>query len=133
QETLPVSSTVVPILLGSDQIYLTNYSGSKKLWPIYLTIRNICSIIYNSLSMHTWTVLTLLPVSLKCIDSLLEYLIQEQEKQSFQMIYDVISYVLSPLVDIPSLERIEMVYANENIRHCYPAFVAGLEITWNLQ
>jgi len=34
---------VVPIIGLSDQTHLTNVSGDKKAWPVYMTIGNILS------------------------------------------------------------------------------------------
>ncbi|KAF8414833.1 hypothetical protein BGX38DRAFT_1147783 [Terfezia claveryi] len=38
QMTLPVASSLVPILITSDQTCLTNFSGDKKLWPIFISV-----------------------------------------------------------------------------------------------
>ena len=34
QTQIPVGSTLVPVLLASDQTYVTNFSADKKLWPL---------------------------------------------------------------------------------------------------
>jgi len=52
QMTLPVGSTLIPLLFTSDETHLTNYSGDKKLWPVYMTIRNIASKFWLKPSMH---------------------------------------------------------------------------------
>ena len=51
QFTLPISSTLVPVLLTLDQTHLTNFSGDKKLWPIYMSIGNINSIVCDKPSL----------------------------------------------------------------------------------
>ena len=48
QETLPPGPTVVPIIGISDQTNLTNFSGDKKAWLVYLTIGNLPSAQRNS-------------------------------------------------------------------------------------
>src|ERR1700761_4974953 len=65
QNTLPAGSTVVPIIGLSDQTQLTNLSGDKKAWPVYLTIGNILSRTRNSPAKMAILLLALLPVSPK--------------------------------------------------------------------
>ena len=62
QETLPVGSTLVPIIGLSDQTHLTNFSGDKKAWPVYMTIGNILSRTRNSPVKMPILLLALLPV-----------------------------------------------------------------------
>src|ERR1700760_1548476 len=62
QNTLPTGSTVVPIIGLSDQTQLTNFSGDKKAWPVYLTIGNILSRTRNSPAKMPILLLALLPV-----------------------------------------------------------------------
>ncbi|KAF8414440.1 hypothetical protein EV426DRAFT_541851, partial [Tirmania nivea] len=55
-------SMLIPIFLVSDQTYLINYSGDKKLLPLYMSIGNIKSTVYNKPTMNTWIPITLLPI-----------------------------------------------------------------------
>ncbi|KAJ7820184.1 hypothetical protein B0H14DRAFT_3089273 [Mycena olivaceomarginata] len=41
QLLLPVGSTLVPIIIGSDKTQLTRFSDDQQAWPVYLTIGNI--------------------------------------------------------------------------------------------
>ncbi|KAF8417171.1 hypothetical protein BGX38DRAFT_1109459 [Terfezia claveryi] len=65
QMTLPVGSSLVPILITSDQTCLTNFSGDKKLWPIFISVGNIPSAIRNKPSSQAWILIGLLPVGPK--------------------------------------------------------------------
>ncbi|KAF8415902.1 hypothetical protein BGX38DRAFT_1281117 [Terfezia claveryi] len=47
QKTLLIGISLVPVLLTSDQTCLTNFSGDKKLWLLFMTIGNIHSEIRN--------------------------------------------------------------------------------------
>jgi len=38
QITLPVRTTLIPVLITSDQTCLTNFSSYKKLWPIFMSL-----------------------------------------------------------------------------------------------
>ncbi|KAF8425423.1 hypothetical protein BGX38DRAFT_1081430, partial [Terfezia claveryi] len=52
QKQVPTGCMVVPVLLASDQTHLTNFSGDKKLWPLYMSIGNIKSTIRNKPTMN---------------------------------------------------------------------------------
>jgi hypothetical protein len=41
QEQLPQGATIVPLIFASDKTHLTNLSGDKQAWPLYMTIGNI--------------------------------------------------------------------------------------------
>ena len=41
QDLVPRGGTVVPLLLASDKTDLTNFSGDKPAWPVYMSIGNI--------------------------------------------------------------------------------------------
>ncbi|KAF8427187.1 hypothetical protein BGX38DRAFT_1078174, partial [Terfezia claveryi] len=47
QMTLLVGSSLLPVLIMSDQTCLINFSGDKKLWPIFISVGNIPSAIRN--------------------------------------------------------------------------------------
>ena len=126
QLTLPVGTTLLPVLLASDQTHLTNFSGDKKLWPVYMSIANISSTIRNKPSSNAWIPIALLPIPPKRLDKLPDYPQEEQELDALQVTHDVISLVLSPLADARSLEGIEMVCCDEKIRKCIPKLSAWL-------
>jgi hypothetical protein len=41
QDRLPTGATVIPVIVASDKTHLSNHAGSKKLWPVYITIGNL--------------------------------------------------------------------------------------------
>jgi len=63
--TLPVGSTLVPVIFASDTTHLTNFSGDGKLWPIYMSIGNIPSSIRQKPNQRAWVLVVLLPVGPK--------------------------------------------------------------------
>src|SRR5205085_5238838 len=69
QKTLPEGATIVPIICASDTTHLTNFSGDKKAWPIYITIGNIKSTTRNKPLSMALILLALLPVPPKLKDS----------------------------------------------------------------
>ena len=41
EKKLPPGCTTVPVILASDKTHLSDFSGNKSAWPVYLTIGNI--------------------------------------------------------------------------------------------
>ncbi|ESK83972.1 hypothetical protein Moror_7503 [Moniliophthora roreri MCA 2997] len=41
QSRLPQSATIAPIIIATDKTQLTQFSGNKQAYPVYLTIGNI--------------------------------------------------------------------------------------------
>ena len=60
--TAPAGSTVVPIIGLSDQTHLTNCSGDKKAWPVYMTIGNMLSQTRSGPAKMSVLLVVLLPV-----------------------------------------------------------------------
>jgi Plavaka transposase len=50
------------VLLGSDKAHLTDYSGDKSAWPLYMSIGNIHSNIRNKPSANCWILLAYIPI-----------------------------------------------------------------------
>jgi len=59
--------TLVPIICVSEVTFLTNFSGDKKTWTMYMTIGNILSRTRNNSSKYATGLLGLLPVPLKLL------------------------------------------------------------------
>ncbi|KAF8414714.1 hypothetical protein EV426DRAFT_579159 [Tirmania nivea] len=76
---IPIGSTLIPVLLASDQTHLTNYSGNKKLWPRYMSIGNIKSTVRNKPTMNAWIPIALLPVPPKWLHKIPNYSTKTQE------------------------------------------------------
>jgi hypothetical protein len=41
QECLPVGATLAPVILATDKTSLTQFTGGKNAYPVYLTLGNI--------------------------------------------------------------------------------------------
>jgi hypothetical protein len=67
QNQLPPGATVVPIVLSSDATQLTNFSGGKSAWPVYISIGNIPKSIRAKVNSYSTLLLAYLPVAkLQC-------------------------------------------------------------------
>jgi len=112
--------TLVPILRTSDKTHLTNFSGDKKLWPVYMSIGNIQSSIPNTFTIYAWIPIALLPIRPKRVNTILAYLVEKQEIQPLQTVHDVIRHLLRSLSDAACQKGYEMACADGNIRLCFP-------------
>jgi len=98
-QTLPPGSTVVPIIGLSDQTQLTNFSGDKKAWPVYVTIGNILSRTRNSPAKMPILLRALLPVPPKLTgDS--GRADEAQRKTNADALRAVVDLVLAPLQEV---------------------------------
>ncbi|KAF8312762.1 uncharacterized protein EI90DRAFT_2866182, partial [Cantharellus anzutake] len=55
--------TILAIMLGSDKTHLTNFSGDKKMHPVYLSLGNIQKSVRNKPNKRAWILLANLPIS----------------------------------------------------------------------
>jgi hypothetical protein len=98
--TLPIGTSLIPVLITSDQTCLTNFSGDKKLWPIFMSLGNIPSGIRNKPSNQAWILLGLLPIGPKRTKSLRGFSVQNQEYDCLDTQHRLIERILAPLVQV---------------------------------
>jgi len=85
---------LILVICASDTTHLTNFSGDKKAWPIYITIGNIKSAVRNKPSAMALILLALLPVPPKLKET------SQKENPSAEnnaMIYQVLQEVMRDL------------------------------------
>ena len=121
---------MLPIILASDQTHLTNFSGDKKLWPVYLTLGNIHSRIRNKPSAHAWIPIALLPIFPKRVDKIPGYSEASQEKECSQLLHNILWNILEPLTDYERPQRVEdglrLNCCDMQIRFCFPILCSWL-------
>ncbi|KAF8424430.1 hypothetical protein BGX38DRAFT_1107338 [Terfezia claveryi] len=102
QMTLPAGCTLVPVILTSDQTFLTNFSGDKKLWPLFMSIGNIPSHVRNKPTAQAWILIGLLLIGPKRTKGIKGFSTKEQE-------YDALRG-----------GGYEVACADEKVRNCVP-------------
>jgi hypothetical protein len=107
-------------LLASDETHLTNFSGDKKVWPVYMSLGNIRSATRNAPTKQAWLPIALLPVGPKRVNKIPGYTIDTQEIQALQTVHDVLAHMLKPLSTAECQQGYEMVCADGNVRLCFP-------------
>jgi Plavaka transposase len=101
----------------SDQTHLTNFSGDKKAWPVYITIGNIPSTKRNRPGSLAVLLLALLPVPPKLIGTTSTDKLQRQiNAETLQGVFDLIFQPLRDTAD----DGIPIDCADGKIRKCFP-------------
>ena len=62
QYLVPRGGTVVTLLLASDKTHLTNISGDKAAWLVYMSIGNICKDLRQQGTKRAWVLVALSPI-----------------------------------------------------------------------
>ena len=82
------------MIVASDKTQLSNISGDKSAWPIYLTIGNIEKDTRHSSSSRATVLIGYIPITkLECFSK------QKQKTQGQQIFHDCMKALLKPLVD----------------------------------
>ncbi|KAG0633524.1 hypothetical protein HOY80DRAFT_1104646 [Tuber brumale] len=123
QDSLPEGATLVPIICSSDVMFLTNFFGDKKAWPIYLTIGNILSKTRNKSSKHASILLALLPIPPKMLgvasrDS-------RQRLVNNEILCELIEAIFTPIGEVAEV-RIEIECADGKVWQCFPRLAAWI-------
>ena len=113
--------TLVPIICAWDVTFLTNFSGDKKGWPIYLTIGNILSSTRNKESKHATVLLALLPVTPKMLG--VEPRDAQQRQVNNESLCELMEAILALIIGLGS-SGIEVQCAYGKVRLCFPRLMA---------
>ena len=117
QSRIPEGGTVVPLLFASDKTHLTNFSGDKAAWPLYMTLGNIKKEVRRQSSKRAWVLIALLPVPPK----------NPESGEIHTTWHTAVNKVLEPIEDFDldgpgySWDR-----ADGQIRRCYPVVAAWI-------
>ncbi|QRV84442.1 hypothetical protein RhiJN_12458 [Ceratobasidium sp. AG-Ba] len=118
QRQLPLGATVIPIILSSDSTQLTNFSGGKSAWPVYITIGNIPKSIRAKITSYSTLLLAYLPVSkLQCFPE------KERGDQKARLFHESMAEILKPLHSAGT-NGVEMDCGDGYVRHCFPILAA---------
>ncbi|KEP46797.1 hypothetical protein V565_181170 [Rhizoctonia solani 123E] len=118
QNKLPHGATLVPIILSSDATQLTNFSGGKSAWPVYISIGNIPKAIRAKISTYSTLLLAYLPVpKFDCFPA------KERGDQKARLFHESMEVILRPLVQA-GRAGVEMNCGDGYVRHCYPILAA---------
>ena len=105
----------------SDQTNLTNLSEDKKVWPVYITIRNLPSARRNSPGSMGVLLLALLQVPPKL--SKCSKADRRPSKINADTLQDVFELIFAPLQDVAQV-GIPIDCADSKVRLCFPNLAA---------
>ncbi|KDQ09647.1 hypothetical protein BOTBODRAFT_178865 [Botryobasidium botryosum FD-172 SS1] len=118
QLVLPDGATIVPVIIASNETRLTNFSGNKTAWPIYITVSNIDKSVRRKPSEHTTILLGyLLTSNLKVFSKDL------RTSKGNELFHICMKEILEPLVHARN-EGVSMLFPGGGVRWAFPILAA---------
>ncbi|KAG8919877.1 hypothetical protein FRC02_001306 [Tulasnella sp. 418] len=120
QDKLIKGATVVPVIIATDKTALTNFSGDKVAYPVYLTIGNASKSVRGQPSQFVTVVIGYLPVpSLACCSDDIRSL------RTYQLFHTCMKKIMEPL-ERCGREGKKMACADRNIRNVFTIVAAHM-------
>ncbi|KAI0055226.1 hypothetical protein BV25DRAFT_1921995 [Artomyces pyxidatus] len=113
-------ATVAPVIIATDKTQLTQHSGNKAAYPVYLTLGNIPRSIRRKPSQHACVLIGYLSVE-KINTSDLQA--QEKSARVQRLFHQSMHRILSPLIKA-GLHGVEMTCADGGVRRIFPILAA---------
>ena len=114
QEHFEVGATIIPAILVSDKTHLSNFTGDKSAWPIYLTIGNIEKTVRYKPTARASILIGCIPVSkLECFSK------SKCQFAGYQLFHNCMRSFLDPLREAGN-NGVDVVCADGFVRHAYP-------------
>ncbi|KAJ3715343.1 hypothetical protein C8R42DRAFT_546954, partial [Lentinula raphanica] len=123
QGLIPEGGTVAPVILATDKTQLTQFSGNKTAYPVYLTIGNIPKDLRRKPGTRACVLIAYLPVDPPSKKGLTKRQLKLRKYQLFHKSMAVVLESLKTAGD-PGGPGVEMVGGDGSIRRVYPLLAA---------
>lgn len=119
QELVPPGATLAPVIIASDKTQLTQFTGGKAAYPVYLTIGNIPKAIRRKPSSKACVLIAYLSVDKMAKRGRSKKTLQ---LRNYELFHRSMSEVLAPLkaAGNPSGEGVKLTGGNGEVRQVYP-------------
>ncbi|EIW86022.1 hypothetical protein CONPUDRAFT_45251 [Coniophora puteana RWD-64-598 SS2] len=111
QGRLPEGAVVAPVILASDKTALSQFSGNKTAWPVYMTLGNISKDVRRQASSGATILLGYLPVA------------KLGGLESYRLFHHCMNIILEPLINAGT-DGISLTCPDGIIRHLFPILAA---------
>jgi Plavaka transposase len=105
QSKLPKDTTLAPVIIATDKTQLTQFSGNKSAYPVYLTIGNIPKALQRKPSKHACVLIAYLSVDKMDRTKMTD---MEHRSRVQRVFHESMQTILEPLIDAGS-QGVEMV------------------------
>jgi hypothetical protein len=122
QEVFEEGATIIPVILASDKTHLSNFTGDKSAWPVYLMIGNIEKSVRRKPSAHASILIGYIPVSnLECFSK------SKHQFAGYQLFHNCMRSLLDPLRDAGT-NGVDIVCTDGFIQRAYPILSAYVAV-----
>ncbi|KAJ3779834.1 hypothetical protein GGU10DRAFT_381687 [Lentinula aff. detonsa] len=123
QQKVPEGGTIAPMIIAFDKTQLTQFSGSKSTYPVYLTLGNIPKALCRQPGARVCILVAYLSVDKLAKDNFSKTTLK---LRNYQLFHRSMAEVLGPLkaAGDPRRPGIEMVGGDGAVRNIYPLLAA---------
>src|ERR1700677_1189623 len=116
QKRLPDGATLAPVIVATDKTQLTQFTGGKSAYPIYLTLGNLPKAICRKPSHHACVLIGYLSV-----DKIQRYKLtnKEHRARNQRLFHESMRLILAPLMDA-GRTGVEMTGGDGAVCNIYP-------------
>ncbi|KZT61055.1 hypothetical protein CALCODRAFT_416641, partial [Calocera cornea HHB12733] len=116
QGQLPPGATLIPYIIATDKTQLTQFTGNRQGYPIYMTIGNLPITVRRTISTRAYVLIGYLPTD--SFDGL--GLSEEACKVARQRLFHCCMRKLLDETRIPGYQGVELSSGDGTVRLCYP-------------
>ncbi|KAF9552907.1 hypothetical protein CPC08DRAFT_619975, partial [Agrocybe pediades] len=116
QVRLNQGGTIAPVIIATDKTQLTQFSGNKSAYPVYLTIGNIPKATRRKPSKHACILLGYLSVTKLNRSKMSD---QAHRSKVHRLFHESMKIILSPLIEA-GRTGVEMIGSNGDVRKVFP-------------